>query len=153
MGDSSFFAIPRRLAAEGEQLVVHRFPGGSLDLASITDVRRLAPKLPAGSFWQRIRRCFQAADGGSNSVPPVYVPSGAYLILTAIPTAIQQRYRLEDEEGALFIETRVSGHWDELRFNNGVQIRLQELGAGQLVEVLSLAGTHPALYEQELQVH
>jgi hypothetical protein len=93
-------------------------------------------------------------DGGSNPVPVVCVPSGAHLILKGIPGAIQQRYGLEEEEGALFTQTssEVSGHGDELRFNNGVQIRLQELGAGQLVEVLSLAGTHPALYEHQLQM-
>jgi hypothetical protein len=154
MGDSSFFGIPSRLAAEGEQLVVHRFPGGSLGLASITDVRHLAPEVSTGNFWQRIRRRFQDAEGGSNPIPPVCVPPGAHLILKGIPGAIQQRYGLQDEEGALFVQISagVSGYRDELRFNNGVQIRLQELRAGQLVEVLSLAGTHPALYEQELQM-
>jgi hypothetical protein len=53
MGKSSFFEIPSWLAAEGEQLIVHRFPGGSQGLASLTDVRRLEPKVLAGSFWQR----------------------------------------------------------------------------------------------------
>jgi hypothetical protein len=154
MGGSCFFGIPGRLAAQGEQLVVHRFPGGSLGLASVTDVRRREPKVNEGGFWQRIRRCFQKADRGSTPILPVCVPSGAHLILTGIPGAIQQRYGLEDEEGALFVEagTGANGHRDELRFNNGVQVRLQELGAGQLVEVLSLAGTNPALYEQELQM-
>ena len=90
----------------------------------------------------------------SHPVPPVCVPSGAHLILKGIPGSIQQKYGLEDEEGVVFVQTstEVSGYRDELRFNNGVQIRLQELRAGQLVEVLSLAGTHPVLYEQELQM-
>ena len=147
MGVSSFVAMPSRLAAEGEQLIVHRFPGGSLGLASLTDSGRREPKITERGLWQRIRSCFQDVDDGSNTVPPVCVPSGAYLILKGIPGWIQQRYGLEDEEGALFLQ---SGN--ELRFNNGVQIRLHELGPGQLVEALSLARTHPALYEQELQM-
>jgi hypothetical protein len=91
MGDSSFFAVPIRPAAECEQLVVHRFPGGWLALASLTDVRRLEPKVPDDSLWQRIRRRFLDADSRSIPVPPVSVPSGAYLILKAIPASLQQR--------------------------------------------------------------
>jgi len=110
-------------------------------------------EVPKGGFWQRIRRRFQDVPASSHP-PPVCVPSGAHLILKGIPGSIQQKYGLEDEEGAVFVQTstEVSGYRDEVRFNNGVQIRLQELRAGQLVEVLSLAGTHPILYEQELQM-
>ena len=152
MGDSSFFSIPSRLVGEGEQLVVHRFPGGSLGLASITDVRRLEPKTPKGSFWQRIRRGFQDADGGSNPVPPVCMPSTPYPEGHSGGDSTEIRRGRRGRYLFVKISTEVSGYTDELRFNNGVQIRLQELRAGQLVEVLSLAGTHPDLYEQELQM-
>ncbi len=154
MGASFLFAIPSRVASECEQLIIHKFAGGSLGLASLQDVRRHEREVPKASFWQRIKCCFQDVPVTEDPVPPVCVPSGAYLILKAIPGSIQQKYGLEGEEGAVFVQasTAVNGYRDELRFNNGIQIRLQELRAGQLVEVLSLAGTHPVLYEQELQM-
>lgn len=154
MGESSLFAIPGRLAAEGEQLVVHRFADGSLGLACLEDVRRHAHEVPKEGFWQRITCRFQDVPSGSHPVPPVCVPSGAHLIRKGIPGSMQQKCGLESEEGAVLVHTStaVSGYRDELRFNNGVQIRLEALRTGQLVEVLSLAGTHAVLYEQELQM-
>jgi hypothetical protein len=82
------------------------------------------------------------------------VPSGTHLILKSIPTSLQQRYGLEEEEGAIFLrpDTAEGSLRGGLRFNNGALVQLQELGTGQLVEVLSLAGTQPTLYEPELQV-
>lgn len=150
MDEFSLFAMPRRLAAEGEVLIVHNFPRGMCGLASVEDVRRYEQEVSSGSFWQRTRRRFQHVPDRSL---PVCVPSGAYVILKGISGAIQQKYGLESEEGAVFLQTatEVDGSRSEVRFNNGVQIRLRELRAGVLLEVLSLARTNPALYEQELQ--
>src|SRR5712691_11115143 len=108
MCDYSLFAIPNRLANEGEQLVVHRFPTGSLGLASTTDVgrhelaRREAPK---ASFWQRVKCYFQDTPAGSAPICAVCVPPGAHLILKGIPAFLQQMYGLESEEGAVFVQT------------------------------------------------
>jgi hypothetical protein len=60
---------------------------------------------------------------------------------------------LEEEEGAIFVRPDTQDHSSrgKLRFNNGALVQLQELRAGQLVEVLSLTGTQPALYEPVIQ--
>lgn len=154
MDESSLFAIPRRLVTEGEQLVLDRFPGGSCGLVFVADVKGHKQEVPKGSLWQRIRRHFQ--DDIPAASPPaaaVCVPSGAHLILKRISGAIQQKYGLESEEGAVLVQTSTefNGYRDELWFNNGARLRLQEL-PGQIVEVLWLAGTHPDLYERELQM-
>jgi len=146
-----------RLALEGEQLVLYNLATGARDLVSIADVWRhkLALSPPGKStFWQRITRLFKNAPDGAPPVSAVWVPSGTHLILKSIPTSLQQRYGLGEEEGAIFLrpdtaEGRLRGG---LRFNNGALVQLQELRAGQLVEALSLAGTQPTLYEPELQV-
>jgi hypothetical protein len=67
---------------------------------------------------------------------------------------MRQRYGLEDEEGAVFtqIGADVNTYRDAIRFNNGVEVRLQELQQGQLVEVLSLAGARPELFDREFQM-
>jgi hypothetical protein len=96
-----------------------------------------------------VQRCFRTAPRRSKRVPAVCVPNGAYIILKNIPSAIQQRCGIEEEEGAIMIAD--SGR-DELRFSNGSQIRMEELWEGMPVEVLSLAFTRPILYEEELQI-
>ncbi len=55
MCDYSLMAVPNRLAQEGEELVMHRFPTGSLGLASPVDLKPAArpPALPErfGTCW------------------------------------------------------------------------------------------------------
>jgi hypothetical protein len=159
MSDDSLCAKRDRLVVEGEQLVLHSLPTGSLDLVSVADIRH--DELPfkhygKTTFWQRIARCFEFKNvpDGSHPLWAVWVPSGTYLILRAIPTSLQQRYGLEEEEGAIYLrpDTQDGTSRGELRFNNGALVQLQELRVGQLVEVLSLAGTQPTLYEPELQM-
>ena len=60
MCDYSLMAVPNRLAREGEELVVHRFPTGSLGLAAPADVKRAAqPCSPVRrSFWSAVRDFF-----------------------------------------------------------------------------------------------
>ena len=159
MSDDSLCATRNRLIVEGEQLVVHKLPTGSLDLVSVADIRQNKSAFRhsgTSTFWQRIRRCFELenAEDSPHPVSPVWVPSGTYLILKGIPTSLQQRYGLEEEEGAIYLrpDTEDGTSRGGLRFNNGALIQLQELRVGQLVEVLSLAGTQPTLYEPELQM-
>jgi len=47
MCDYSLMAVPNRLAREGEELVAHRFPTGSLGLASPADLKRATDSAPA----------------------------------------------------------------------------------------------------------
>ena len=76
MCDYSLHTYPNRLAADGEELVVHRFGAGSLGLASPAD---LGPVISAsqddvnGTLWSRVRRGFWVAtrDGKQkNGFPP-----------------------------------------------------------------------------------
>ena len=136
-----------RLAVEGEPLAVYRFADGSTGLIAQADLGRESD-CPL-NLWARVQRCFRTAPRRSKRVPAVCVPNGAYIILKNIPSAIQQRCGIEEEEGAIMIAD--SGR-DELRFSNGSQIRMEELWEGMPVEVLSLAFTRPILYEEELQI-
>ena len=142
MSSDSLFATRNRLVAEGEQLVLLNVSAGSLVWVS--------------TFWQGIARCFESENtsDGSPPVPVVWVPSGTYLILKDLPRFLQQRYGLEEEEGAIYLRPDAGDGTSggELCFNNGALVQLRELRAGQLVEVLSLAGTQPTLYEPELQM-
>jgi hypothetical protein len=129
---------------------------GSLGLASVADVlnHELAQKqAPRSSLWERIK-CWLDLDPAESKIPAVCVPPGAHLILKAIPRPMRQRYGLEEEEGAVFTQAsaEVNSYRDAIRFNNGVQVRLQELKEGQLVEVLSLAAARSDFYEQEYQI-
>jgi len=155
MCDYSLYAEPNRLVREAEQLMVYKFPTGSLGLASVPDVQRYEMELqqaPKLTLWQRFMCCLQL-DSAESKIPAVCVPPGAHLILKAIPHPMRQRYGLEREEGVVFtqISADVNSYRDAVRFSNGVQIRLQELQEGQLVEVLSLAGARSELFEREFQ--
>ena len=60
MCDYSLMAVPNRLAREGEELVAHRFPTGSLGLASPMDLKRAAdaPLPSRKNFWRASFRHF-----------------------------------------------------------------------------------------------
>jgi len=157
MCDYSLFAVSNRLAKEGEELVVHQFPTGSLGLAPIGDVacheaaRREASK---GNLWHRIKCYFRDGVAGASPVPAVCIPPGTQVIVKGIAGYTQQTYGLEQEEGAVFVQTTadVNTYRDALRFYNGVQIAIQDLQVGQLVEVLSLAGYSETPRQREFQM-
>ena len=117
MCDYSLAGVPNRLAVEGEQLVVHPFPTGSVGLAS---------------------PCSQLL---SKETPAVCIPPGARLRLRDIPEALQQGLGLNATEEVTFVQLSAEAYQyrDAVRFQNGREILLQRLGCGQQVEVLSLA--------------
>jgi len=99
------------------------------------------PERPRQSLWRR----FRALCGGTPEGPlvrAVWVPPGAQLILKNMPGDFQQRYGIEDEEGAVVVEISVDHNMyqDAVRFYNGTVLPLQSLREGIRVEVLSLAG-------------
>ena len=79
MCDYSLAGVPNRLAVEGEQLVVHPFPTGSVGLAS-----RCSPLLSKGTL-------------------AVCIPPGARLRLRDIPEALQLRFGLNATEEVTFV--------------------------------------------------
>jgi len=146
MCDYSLCGIPNRLAAEGEELVVHKFSTGSMGLASPADLPASEPVRETTrkqGFWQTIKAFFEPARPPAVA-PAVCIPPGAQLIVKDIPADLQRQCHVACEEGVLFtqLSADVNSYRDAIRFNNGYQIRLQDLREGMRVEVLSLAGAH-----------
>lgn len=143
MCDYSLCGIPNRLAVEGEELVVHKFSTGSMGLASPADLPGKEPireTTPKKTFWQNIRSFFEPSRQPAVA-PAVCIPPGAHLIMKGIPADLQRQCHVCEEEGVVFtqISADVNSYRDAVRFQNGYQIRLQDLREGIGVEVLSLA--------------
>src|SRR6478735_10430732 len=79
MCDYSLFAIPNRLAKEQEDLVAHRFPTGSMGLASPVDLCRNAQQRGQApgriGLWSAIKSFFTMPK--MDPVPAVCIPPGA----------------------------------------------------------------------------
>jgi hypothetical protein len=141
MCDYSLMAVPNRLAQEGEELVAHRFPTGSLGLAAPGDLKRVMdPPAPARrSFWVSVRDFFNPPK--AEPVPAVCIPPGARLRLHDIPARLQQDLAVGPIEDVTFtqISAAVNSYRDAVRLPNGREVRLQELREGQRVKVLDLS--------------
>ena len=141
MCDYSLMAVPNRLAREGEELVAHRFPTGSLGLASPADLKHATePQMPCRkSFWRRVAEFFDPPR--TEPVPAVCIPPGARLQLQDISARMQQELSVGPAEEVTFtqISAAVNSYRDAVRFRNGREARLQELREGQRVKVLDLS--------------
>ena len=142
MCDYSLMAVPNRLAQEGEELVTHRFPTGSLGLASPVDVRAATAPRPAvqHTVWQKIRAFFDPP--AAPAVCAVCIPPGARLQVCDIPAKMQQQWGVGEEEEAVFtqLSAAVNTYRDAVRFSGGLEVRLQELREGIKVRVVDLTG-------------
>jgi hypothetical protein len=144
MCDYSLHTYPNRLAADGENLVVHRFGAGSLGLASPADLTAviLAGKT-TGGLWAQVKAWFQGQNPkweAEKRVPAVCVPPGARLIVRDIPKNLQRELGIGEIEEVQFIETtaEVNTYRDAVRFKNSRSVLLQQLREGQRVQVLSI---------------
>lgn len=141
MCDYSLMAVPNRLAREGEELVAHRFPTGSLGLASPEDVKQATePRVTCRkSLWRRVAEFFDPPR--VEPVPAVCIPPGARLQLQDIPARMQQDLVVGPAEEVTFtqISAAANSYRDAVRFGNGRVVRLQELREGQRVRVLDLS--------------
>jgi hypothetical protein len=141
MCDYSLMAVPNRLAQEGEELVAHRFPTGSMGLASPADVKRAAhPPMPARrGIWRAVTEFFNPPR--NQPVAAVCIPPGARLQLQDIPARMQHELCVGPVEDATFtqISAAANSYRDAVRFTNGRELRLQELREGQRVLVLDLS--------------
>jgi Enoyl-(Acyl carrier protein) reductase len=101
MCDYSLHALPNRLAVEGEQLLLHRFPTGALGLASPSDLWTPAepPDQTRTGWWSRVKSWLSLS--GTKPIPAVCVPPGAQLVLRDIPRYLQQQLGVGDEENAI----------------------------------------------------
>jgi hypothetical protein len=135
-------AFPNRLAADGELLVVHRFPSNSMGLASPDDLRAKARvKSAQRSFWESVKGFFLGAE--ESLVPAVCIPPGARLRLSEIGEELRGRYSLEPEEDVTFeqLSQAANTYRDAIAFRNGRKVRLQDLPEGQRVTVVRIAGS------------
>ncbi len=123
MCDYSLAGLPSRLAVEGEQLVVHRFPTGTLGLAS--------PCASPSRWWS------------AKQTPAVCIPPGARLLLRDIPKDLQQQFGVRGTEEVAFVQLTATPFQfrDAVRFSNGRETLLQQLQCGQHVDVLSLSSS------------
>lgn len=140
MCDYSLMAVPNRLAQEGEELVAHRFPTGSLGLASPADLKRAAfPPPAAKTFWARVQDFFNPPK--TDPVCAVCIPPGARLELNGLPVRLQHELGVGPAEVVTFtqISAVVNSYRDAVRFSNGRELRLQELREGLKVKVLDLS--------------
>lgn len=141
MCDYSLMAVPNRLAQEGEELVTHRFPTGSLGLASPADITRAATAAaPARkTFFSLLKEFFNPPV--ACAVPAVCIPPGARLQVREIPQRLQQGLGVGPTEDVTFTQLSAAANTyrDALHFANGRDIRLQELREGMPVMVVDLS--------------
>lgn len=131
MCDYSLAEVRSRLAIEGEQLTIYRFPTGTLGFASPVELER-RPELRGWRSWFSPRQ-----------VPcAVCIPPGAQLVLQGVPTRLQSELGLTTEEEVVFIQTGIDAgrHRDGVRFRNNRELLLQRLAEGQRAVVVSLGG-------------
>lgn len=131
MCDYSLAEVRSRLAVEGEDLTVYRFPTGTLGFTSPTELER-RPEMRGWRSWFRFPQ-----------VPcAVCIPPGAHLVLRDIPSRLQSGLGLGTEEDVVFIQVGMDAgrHRDAVRFQNNQELLLQRLAEGQRARVVSLGG-------------
>lgn len=140
MCDYSLMSLPNRLAAEGEELVVHRFPTGSIGFTSVADLDREAASRQTRSFWQRLKD--NLAYSERCSLPAVCIPPAARLLLRNVDAGLREKHRLSSEEEVRFVQLSADPHTyrDAVCFSNGAVLRLQQLPVGLRATVLDLTG-------------
>jgi hypothetical protein len=151
MCDYSLGGLPNRLAVDGDELVVHRFPTYSMGLAPAADLQSKTVSWRDQCLWQRVKSFFVLTPFCS-SIQAVCIPPGATLILKNIPDDLQRKWSVGQEETVLFTQISAEAHTyrDAVCFRNGRQVSLQHLTEGLLVKVLSLEGEsirEPAIAE------
>lgn len=141
MCDYSLMNFPNRLAREGEELVVHRFPSGSLGLASPSDVEAWLEAAGRRSFWQRLKDVLVPVR--TCSAPAVCIPPSAHLAVHGIDAAMQKEFAVSAEEEVRFeqLNAHVNAYRDAIVFANGKKVRLQELPVGLHMRVIDLGGS------------
>jgi hypothetical protein len=141
MCDYSLMCIPNRLGKEGEDLVVHRFPTGSLGFASPLDLYHVANPEQAETrgFWETLKSFF--SPPGTADIPAICIPPGARLALSSIPKRLQMDLGVAAEEEVLFTQltAATNTYRDAVRFKNGYHTRLQDLSEGVKAKILDLS--------------
>jgi hypothetical protein len=138
MCDYSLMMVPNRLAAEGEELVSHRFRSGSVGLVSCADYSAWNAECKASGWWKWFRGMMAAEDSPK---PVVCIPCGAQLRMLGIPKNLQRQLSVTDAEDVTFrqVTSDPNRHRDALCFENGVVLSIQSLDEGQKLRVIRLS--------------
>ena len=129
MCDYSRAHFPNRLAVGGEELVIHRFPSGTMGMGSPD---------PGLNAW--VFRCNSTA---------VCVPAGAWLPLREIPEWRREQLGISALEEVTFVEQTAEAfrYRDTACFANGRRVLLQRLPPRR--RVLNFDSTDPRATELE----
>lgn len=138
MCDYSLYAFNSRLAKDGEELMVYRFPTGSLGFAASCDVAvDRKRRNERTSAWAQFKEWL--APRKSCELSAVCVPPGARLLLVGVPRSLQNRLCICATEPVTFAQrsSQMYTYRDCVRFMTGAQVLLQELPEGLRAVVLS----------------
>jgi hypothetical protein len=144
MCDYSLYAFNSRLAQDGEELMLYRFPTGSLGFAGSCDISaHLKQRNEAISPWAAFKEWL--APRKTCGFPAVCVPPGARLLLTDVPRSLQNRLGIGASEPVTFAQrsSQMYTYRDCIRLITGAQILLQELPEGLRAVVLSTTYEEP----------
>ncbi len=146
MCDYSLCGLPSRLAAEGEELVVHRFRTGSKGLAPPAELYAPGPSSETSrrkTMWNKIRNVLRTVFRDAVNPTVVCMPPGAQLIVSCIPAEVREELKIGPLERVSFVQTSAFAYQyrDALRFSNGREILVQNLAEGVRVSVVSLGVT------------
>ena len=131
MCDYSLAEVRNRLAVEGEDLTVYRFPTGTLGFTAPAELEP-RPEMRGWRSWFSLRQ-----------VPcAVCIPPGARLVLRDIPARLQSSLGIGTEEEVVFVQVGMDAgrHRDAIRFRNNQELLLQRLAEGQRARMVSLGG-------------
>lgn len=144
MCDYSLYAFNSRLAQDGEELTMYRFPTGSLGFAASCDVNAHTKRRDKeATLWSAFKEWL--APRKTCGFPAVCVPPGARLLLTGVPRSLQTRFAIGSTEPVTFTQrsSQMYTYRDCVRFMSGVQVLLQELPEGLRAVVLTTECQEP----------
>ena len=141
MCDYSLQGLPNRLAMVGEQLVTHRFPTGSIGLASpieIADPPCRPKRIPdEKSWWARFKQ-WLAESPVPPGPPAVCIAPGTCLRMSHIPESLSREFGLNVVEKVTFVQFSAEPfqYRDGIEFANGRRVLLQNLREGVEFQVV-----------------
>jgi hypothetical protein len=144
MCDYSLQGLPNRLAVEGEELVTHRFPTGSLGMASPLDIaaqNRPRPQTAEPETWWSAFKRWLSPAGECDAVPAVCIPPGTRLLMARIPDVMRREFGLDVLQNVTFTQLSAEAYRyrDAIQFADGRQVLLQAFPEDVLFEVLETA--------------
>jgi hypothetical protein len=138
--DYSLNEYTSRLAEQGENIILTRFPSGAKGFKAVPTAVAVAPnirKRTLGNLWGLI------AEAETKTDPCVTcLPDGARLRLANINRQFQSHFKIGASENVKFVQISADANRfrDAVEFSNGRRVRLQELPQGLQAHVLSLGG-------------